>query len=118
MNYRIDLDRSTVFNAIQNQDWQFLTQHDQLLVQKRTNPSIVFKDFQEGYLNFLPTFKYDLNSDVYDTSEKKRVPSWYIILNRIYLIFRLGVIEYCIKEMESTYSHIPDLNVNFRIIDQ
>jgi hypothetical protein len=27
-------------------------------------------------LNFKPTYKYDDNSDVYDTSKKMRVPSW------------------------------------------
>ena len=36
----------------------------------------VFKEFQEGPINFAPTYKYDLFSDDYDTSEKMRTPAW------------------------------------------
>lgn len=31
---------------------------------------------KEGFLDFKPTFKYDKECDVYDTSKKMRVPSW------------------------------------------
>ncbi|NXT21483.1 INP5K phosphatase, partial [Syrrhaptes paradoxus] len=34
------------------------------------------QDFIEGPLQFKPTYKFDLYSDVYDTSEKKRKPAW------------------------------------------
>ena len=37
---------------------------------------IVFAGYSEGPLVFRPTYKYDNNSDVYDTSEKQRIPSW------------------------------------------
>tara|TARA_B100000780_G_C21018519_1_gene408112 strand:- start:28 stop:372 length:345 start_codon:yes stop_codon:yes gene_type:complete len=30
----------------------------------------------EGPLNFRPTYKYDPNTNTYDTSKKKRSPSW------------------------------------------
>lgn len=36
----------------------------------------VFAGYSEGPLVFRPTYKYDNNSDAYDTSEKQRVPSW------------------------------------------
>ena len=36
----------------------------------------VFQDYNEGPLEFAPTYKYDLNSDYYDTSEKFRSPAW------------------------------------------
>ena len=36
----------------------------------------VFHGFQEGPLLFRPTYKYDLNSDSYDTGEKLRIPAW------------------------------------------
>ena len=36
----------------------------------------VFHEFQEGVIAFPPTYKYDLFSDDYDTSEKARIPAW------------------------------------------
>ena len=36
----------------------------------------VFHEFQEGSVAFPPTYKYDLFSDDYDTSEKARIPAW------------------------------------------
>ncbi|RKP08950.1 Endonuclease/exonuclease/phosphatase, partial [Thamnocephalis sphaerospora] len=36
----------------------------------------VFRGFSEGYITFPPTYKYDLGSDQYDTSEKARIPAW------------------------------------------
>jgi phosphatidylinositol-bisphosphatase len=36
----------------------------------------VFQGFEEGELAFAPTYKYDLFSDDWDTSEKARTPSW------------------------------------------
>lgn len=36
----------------------------------------VFKNFLEGDVTFAPTYKYDLFSEDYDTSEKCRAPAW------------------------------------------
>ncbi|CAK8671701.1 phosphatidylinositol polyphosphate 5-phosphatase type IV-like [Clavelina lepadiformis] len=36
----------------------------------------VFKGFEEPTINFMPTYKFNVNSDQYDTSKKLRVPSY------------------------------------------
>lgn len=36
----------------------------------------VFRGFIEGNIDFAPTYKYDLFSEDYDTSEKCRTPAW------------------------------------------
>ena len=38
--------------------------------------SQVFREFREGGICFPPTYKYDVDSDTYDTSEKARTPSY------------------------------------------
>ena len=51
-----------------------LLRHDQLL--KTIASGKAFHNFSEGPITFPPTFKYDTGSNVYDSSHKKRVPSW------------------------------------------
>ncbi|KAK2121401.1 Phosphatidylinositol 4,5-bisphosphate 5-phosphatase A [Saguinus oedipus] len=46
----------------------------QLNMAKSTWP--ILKGFQEGPLNFAPTFKFDVGTNKYDTSAKKRKPAW------------------------------------------
>ncbi|KAJ4942503.1 hypothetical protein JOQ06_012369, partial [Pogonophryne albipinna] len=36
----------------------------------------LLQEFDEGPLDFQPTYKFDLNSDNYDSSGKKRKPAW------------------------------------------
>lgn len=36
----------------------------------------VFREFLEGPIQFPPTYKYDVGTDSYDTSEKARTPSY------------------------------------------
>jgi inositol polyphosphate 5-phosphatase INPP5E len=39
-----------------------------------------FRHFLEGYISFQPTYKFDINSDKYDTSGKLRIPSYCVTL--------------------------------------
>ncbi|XP_053500582.1 synaptojanin-1 isoform X2 [Ictalurus furcatus] len=73
-NYRINLPNEEVKELIRQQNWDALITGDQLVEQK--NAGQVFRGFIEGKLDFAPTYKYDLFSDDYDTSEKCRTPAW------------------------------------------
>ncbi|KAF2975452.1 hypothetical protein EK904_005045 [Melospiza melodia maxima] len=73
-NYRIDLPNEEVKELIRQQNWDPLIAGDQLINQK--NSGQIFRGFLEGKINFAPTYKYDLFSDDYDTSEKCRTPAW------------------------------------------
>ena len=37
---------------------------------------VAFSEYTEGPLLFKPTYKYDLGTDNYDSTEKARIPAW------------------------------------------
>ena len=77
LNYRIDImGRDTVVNAIKANNLSKLLERDQLLASKRKNPWFKLRAFNELPITFDPTYKYDVGTDNYDTSEKKRAPAW------------------------------------------
>lgn len=77
LNYRIDtMSRDTVVKAVQQNNMSKLRDRDQLLVSRRKNPAFRLRAFEELPLNFAPTYKYDVGTDRYDTSEKRRSPAW------------------------------------------
>ena len=77
LNYRIDtMGRDTVVNAVKASNLTKLLERDQLLASKRKNPWFKLRAFQELPITFAPTYKYDVGTDNYDTSEKKRAPAW------------------------------------------
>uniref|UniRef100_A0A673VB38 Phosphatidylinositol polyphosphate 5-phosphatase type IV n=1 Tax=Suricata suricatta TaxID=37032 RepID=A0A673VB38_SURSU len=51
-----------------------LLQHDQLTQEMRRGS--VFKGFQEPDIRFLPSYKFDIGKDSYDTTSKQRTPSY------------------------------------------
>jgi hypothetical protein len=51
-----------------------LLQADQLTIEKAKGN--VFVGFEEEPITFAPTYKYDENTDNFDTSAKQRTPSW------------------------------------------
>lgn len=73
-NYRIDLDIDVVKQLVTEENWDMLLNYDQLTLQKKEGHA--FSKYIEGTINFAPTYKYDINSDDYDTSEKSRIPAW------------------------------------------
>ncbi|KAG8830968.1 hypothetical protein FRC17_003997 [Serendipita sp. 399] len=76
LNYRIDQRRDAVVNHVQAGRLDHLLQYDQLLHEMKTNRSFRLHTFNEPLITFAPTYKYDRHTNDYDTSEKKRVPSW------------------------------------------
>ncbi|KAL8999058.1 MAG: hypothetical protein Q9169_002056 [Polycauliona sp. 2 TL-2023] len=77
LNYRIDtMSRDVVLKALQNNNLSKLLDRDQLLVSRKKNPTFGLKTFVESPITFDPTYKYDVGSDVYDSSEKHRAPAW------------------------------------------
>lgn len=76
MNYRINLHRPTAIQMIQDRDFARLLDADQLITKLKKDPSHRLRIFQEAKIDFLPTYKFDVGTDVYDTSEKRRVPAW------------------------------------------
>lgn len=77
LNYRIDtMSRDTVVAAVKANNLAKLLDRDQLLVARRRNPAFRLRAFDEMPIQFAPTYKYDVGTDNYDTSEKKRSPAW------------------------------------------
>lgn len=77
LNYRIDtMGRDTVVKAISANNFAKLLERDQLLVSRRRNPAFRVRAFKECPVTFAPTYKYDVGSDRYDTSDKRRAPAW------------------------------------------
>jgi endonuclease/exonuclease/phosphatase family metal-dependent hydrolase len=74
LNYRIDHRRDLVVSSVQQNTFQNLLIHDQLTKEMKTN--IRLRSFMEGPITFPPTYKYDVHSTEYDTSEKRRNPAW------------------------------------------
>ena len=77
LNYRIDtMGRDAVIKAVKANHFSRLLERDQLLVSRRRNPGFRLRAFNEAPITFAPTYKYDVGSDRYDTSEKHRSPAW------------------------------------------
>ncbi|CAD8166728.1 unnamed protein product [Paramecium octaurelia] len=89
MNFRIELPYQEVVEQIKNyqqlisedpncskakKKLAHLLNFDQL--EKYKNKNQYLQNYQEGSINFLPTYKYDKNCQIYDTSKKLRIPSW------------------------------------------
>lgn len=95
LNYRItDLSTNHVRTLVAQKEYDTLLKVDQLSQQReRGNVLLVSclcfviylfivlkivccQDYEEGNITFQPTYKFDLFTDVYDTSEKARPPAW------------------------------------------
>jgi hypothetical protein len=77
LNYRIDaIPRDTVINMVNKGELEKLLERDQIMVSRRRVSGFRLSPFIEAPITFAPTYKYDVGSDRYDSSEKKRSPAW------------------------------------------
>ncbi|QIX01736.1 hypothetical protein AMS68_007253 [Peltaster fructicola] len=77
LNYRIDtMSRDTVVKQVQQGNLSRLLDRDQLLLSRKKNPGFKLRAMQESQIQFNPTYKYNVGSNEYDTSEKRRSPAW------------------------------------------
>ena len=60
--------------ALDPKRWRLLSGFDELYSAMASFR--VLPHFQEGRLDFAPTYKYDVGTDVYDSSVKQRAPAW------------------------------------------
>eukprot|EP01080_Neovahlkampfia_damariscottae_P001511 gene1511-12637_t len=74
LNFRIDLNYEKTIELIEKKDFKNLILNDQLRAQIKEK--VIFQGFHEENITFLPSYKFDKNSNDYDTSEKKRIPSY------------------------------------------
>lgn len=77
LNYRIDtMGRDSVVKTIKAGNLDRLLERDQLLISRRRHPGLKLWKFREEKITFDPTYKYDVGTDNYDSSEKNRSPAW------------------------------------------
>ncbi|CAH1787853.1 unnamed protein product [Owenia fusiformis] len=80
LNFRLQLKKEPVIalvNGITSDEFpnfESLLSQDELT--KARNDDLIFQHFQEGRINFKPTYKYDVGTDEYDSSPKMRTPSY------------------------------------------
>ena len=77
MNYRVYpqfMDADTAKRYIEAEKYAKVLEKDQLKDQMKEGQ--VFPHFNEGPINFRPTYKYDPGTDNWDSSEKNRSPAW------------------------------------------
>ncbi|CAO3658088.1 unnamed protein product [Rhizopus stolonifer] len=74
LNYRVNLSESVIKNWLRQDRLDVLFEYDQLSIEQKAGRT--FPMFEEGPIHFQPTYKYDPGTNQYDTSEKRRAPSW------------------------------------------
>ncbi|KAJ1331578.1 synaptojanin [Microdochium nivale] len=73
-NYRVGLTYERAMELVQKRDIEKLYENDQLNLQMVAGLS--FPHYSEARITFMPTYKFDIGTDRYDTSEKARIPAW------------------------------------------
>lgn len=74
-NYRANgLTANEVKDLLAKNDLKAVLKQDQLKEQQKLGK--IFVNYNEALINFMPTYKYDFDTDDWDSSEKQRAPAW------------------------------------------
>lgn len=86
LNSRVDAKRADVDVMLEAKELDKCLSYDQLLPLLESSPENastcssspagLWPCFQEAAITFFPTYKFDADSGLYDTSKKQRIPSW------------------------------------------
>ncbi|CAI9098164.1 OLC1v1034764C1 [Oldenlandia corymbosa var. corymbosa] len=79
LNYRLAPNGGDAIELLKRNDWQTLLEKDQLRIEQKAGR--VFKGWEEGKIQFAPTYKYRKDSDDYvvqtsTSKERRRTPAW------------------------------------------
>ncbi|KIM68900.1 hypothetical protein SCLCIDRAFT_104475 [Scleroderma citrinum Foug A] len=113
-NYRIDLGNDDVRSLAEQGEYDALVAVDQL--KQVIDDRRAFVGYEEGPLLFPPTYKYDVGTDNYDTSEKTRIPAW---TDRILFKGKMDLAVYSRAELKGS-DHRPVFGLfrtQVRIVD-
>ncbi|KAL9658511.1 hypothetical protein ABK040_006051 [Willaertia magna] len=75
LNYRVKGNRKVVDKVLEMKELNVLLSNDQLTIERKKKDNI-WSYFEEGEITFLPTYKFEKNSETYDQSKKQRIPSY------------------------------------------
>lgn len=73
-NYRVGLGRDRALDLVRARNLEALYENDQLNLQMVAG--LAFPYYSEARITFMPTYKFDVGRDDYDSSEKQRIPAW------------------------------------------
>lgn len=77
LNYRVNVPRAVADQLLAEGMHDVLIKNEQLGLERAKGGRLApFAGYQEGPLNFPPTYKFDSGTDTYDSSSKQRVPAW------------------------------------------
>ncbi|MBN3300401.1 INP5K phosphatase, partial [Amia calva] len=111
LNFRIaDHGMHFMREAINNKRFHLLWEKDQLIMAKKKEAFL--REFEEGPLKFKPTYKFDLHSETYDTSGKKRKPAW---TDRILWRLKMDTQTAAEEDEERTLVPEPESSVKLRL---
>ena len=74
LNYRLSLERESVIKHLEEGSFDLVRKSDQLVREMQNEK--VFVGFKEASVNFPPTYKFDIETNNFDTSAKLRCPAW------------------------------------------